>query len=97
MLCLPPVYLGINHIFYSTIVWKLLESVDKRKDQTYFLSTLSQVELCSVCVCVLFVQRVLEKVVFPIGILKKSEVKQIAIDAGFADIAAKKEVYSLAQ
>jgi len=33
-------------------------------------------------------------VVFPIGVLKKTEVKQIAIDAGFADVAAKKEVYS---
>ncbi|XP_065912747.1 tRNA-specific 2-thiouridylase MnmA-like isoform X3 [Dysidea avara] len=62
-------------------VWKLLESVDKHKDQTYFLSTLSQ--------------RVLENVLFPVGNLKKTEVKQIAIDAGFADVAAKKESMGL--
>jgi len=39
-------------------------------------------------------QRALNKVVFPIGNLKKAEVKQLAIDAGFADVAAKKEVYT---
>ena len=30
--------------------------------------------------------------VFPLGHLYKSDVKQIARDAGFADVAAKKEV-----
>lgn len=30
--------------------------------------------------------------VFPVGHLQKTEVKQIARDAGFADVAAKKEV-----
>ncbi|XP_065912746.1 tRNA-specific 2-thiouridylase MnmA-like isoform X2 [Dysidea avara] len=40
-------------------------------------------------------QRVLENVLFPVGNLKKTEVKQIAIDAGFADVAAKKESMGL--
>ena len=40
-------------------------------------------------------QRVLENVLFPVGNLKKTEVRQIAIDTGFADVAAKKEVYNL--
>ena len=37
-------------------------------------------------------QDALKKVVFPVGDLQKAEVKQIARDAGFADVAAKKEV-----
>ena len=31
---------------------------------------------------------------FPVGHLRKAEVKQIAREAGFADVAAKKEVCS---
>lgn len=30
--------------------------------------------------------------IFPVGHLQKTDVKQIARDAGFADVAAKKEV-----
>ena len=32
--------------------------------------------------------------IFPVGHLQKTEVKQIARDAGFGDVAAKKEVNS---
>lgn len=40
----------------------------------------------------MFKQDALKKVIFPVGHLLKTEVKQIARDAGFADVAAKKEV-----
>ncbi|NLB60824.1 MAG: tRNA 2-thiouridine(34) synthase MnmA [Clostridiales bacterium] len=47
---------------------KLLKAKDKSKDQTYFLAGLNQQQL--------------EKAVFPLGDLLKSEVRQIAFDAG---------------
>lgn len=47
---------------------KLLKAKDKSKDQTYFLAGLTQKQL--------------EKAIFPIGDLLKSEVRQIAQEAG---------------
>lgn len=48
----------------------LLRGLDDNKDQTYFLSQLSQDQL--------------QKVLFPLGHLQKSEVRQIAAKAGLA-------------
>lgn len=49
---------------------KLLRGVDDNKDQTYFLSQLSQKQLA--------------KVMFPLGAMKKPEVRKIAEEAGLA-------------
>lgn len=49
---------------------ELLRGVDENKDQTYFLNQLTSKQL--------------EKVLFPLGDLRKSEVRQIAADAGLA-------------
>jgi len=56
---------------------QLLKSLDRTKDQTFFLSQIPQ--------------NALRNTIFPIGELTKTVVKQIAIQAGFANIAAKKE------
>jgi len=56
---------------------KLLRGVDAGKDQSYFL-------------CRLTVEK-LSKIIFPIGNLKKSEVKRLAQKFGFANLEAKKE------
>jgi tRNA-specific 2-thiouridylase len=53
----------------------LLKGVDPGKDQSYFLYTLKK--------------RILEKVLFPIGHLPKSEVRRIALEAGLATAAKK--------
>lgn len=45
-------------------IYKLLKGVDNKKDQSYFLYTLSQEQLC--------------KVIFPIGGMHKSEVRKLA-------------------
>ncbi len=50
----------------SNTIYKLLSGKDSRKDQSYFLCQLSQEQL--------------SKVLFPIGDLKKSEVRKIARD-----------------
>jgi len=55
----------------------LLKSVDRTKDQTFFLSQIPQ--------------EALRKTIFPVGNLWKSEVKDIAREAGFGVIADKKE------
>lgn len=56
---------------------RLLRAKDIWKDQTFFLSQISQ--------------QALRKVLFPLGELKKSEVKQIASEIGLQRIAKKKE------
>eukprot|EP00088_Acartia_fossae_P020950 TRINITY_DN22440_c0_g1_i1.p1 TRINITY_DN22440_c0_g1~~TRINITY_DN22440_c0_g1_i1.p1 ORF type:complete len:420 (-),score=21.37 TRINITY_DN22440_c0_g1_i1:68-1327(-) len=55
----------------------LLKAVDRTKDQTFFLSQISQAAL--------------RNSMFPVGELTKTVVKQIASQAGFPEIAAKKE------
>merc|ERR1711962_12500 len=55
----------------------LLKSIDRTKDQTFFLSQISQ--------------SALSNSIFPVGELTKTVVKQIAEQAGFPEIASKKE------
>tara|TARA_Y100000768_G_scaffold336422_1_gene278081 strand:+ start:281 stop:1468 length:1188 start_codon:yes stop_codon:yes gene_type:complete len=50
-------------------IYKLIEGKDKSKDQSYFLCQLNQVQL--------------SKVLFPIGDLKKTDVRKIAKENGF--------------
>jgi len=50
--------------------YQLLRGADPNKDQTYFLNTLGQYEL--------------SKVMFPIGHLKKEEVRRIALEEGLS-------------
>lgn len=57
---------------------KLLQAVDKKKDQTLFLSQISQDSL--------------RKTLFPIGDLTKDAVRKIAVSAGLEKIAKRKEV-----
>ncbi len=56
---------------------RLLKSADLVKDQTFFLSQVSHAALM--------------RSLFPVGGLVKSQVKKIAREEGFSDIAAKKE------
>ena len=56
---------------------RLLKAVDRTKDQTFFLSQMPQ--------------EALRVTMFPVGELTKPVVKEIARQAGFADIADKKE------
>ena len=62
-------YLATGH-YAQTQNGLLLKSVDSEKDQTYFLYTLKK--------------EILEKVLFPIGHLKKDEVRQIAKEHGLS-------------
>lgn len=57
--------------------WLLLRAVDPEKDQTYFISHLSQEQLA--------------KTVFPLGGMTKRDVKALAREAGFPDLADKPE------
>ncbi|MEI6563737.1 MAG: tRNA 2-thiouridine(34) synthase MnmA [bacterium] len=57
--------------------WQLRRSVDPAKDQTYFLSRLSQAQL--------------SQVLFPLGGMTKPEVKAIAREIGWDDVADKPE------
>lgn len=57
--------------------WELRRSLDPAKDQTYFLSRLSQDQL--------------SQVLFPLGGMTKPEVKAIAREIGWADVADKQE------
>ncbi len=57
--------------------WQLRRSLDEAKDQTYFLSRLSQDQL--------------SQVVFPLGTLTKPEVKALARQIGWTDLAEKQE------
>lgn len=57
--------------------WQLRRATDQAKDQTYFLSHLSQTQL--------------SQVLFPLGGMTKPEVKAIAREIGWADVADKQE------
>jgi len=61
-------------------IYKLISAVDKSKDQSYFLCQLNQDQL--------------SKVIFPIGDLKKNEVRKIAKDIGLVN-AEKKDSQGL--
>jgi len=56
---------------------QLLKSIDRVKDQTFFLSQIPQ--------------NALQRTMFPVGDLTKDVVKKIAAQAGFPQIASKKE------
>ena len=58
-------------------IHRLLRGVDTAKDQSYFLSRLTQEQLRLVC--------------FPLGGMRKPEVVQLAQEAGFSDVAAREE------
>jgi len=62
------------------IIHKLISGVDKSKDQSYFLCQLNQKQL--------------SKILFPIGNLKKTEVRKIANDIGLVN-AEKKDSQGL--
>lgn len=66
-------YLATGHyarVAFRDGEYKMLRGVDENKDQTYFLNQLEQHQL--------------EKVLFPIGELEKSKVREIAIQANLA-------------
>ncbi len=67
-------YVATGH-YAQTQNGLLLKSVDQEKDQTYFLYTLKK--------------EILEKVVFPIGHLKKEEVRALAKKHGLATASKK--------
>ena len=64
----------------KTIIHKLISGVDRSKDQSYFLCQLNQKQL--------------SKILFPIGNLKKTEVRKIANDIGLVN-AEKKDSQGL--
>ena len=55
--------------------YKMLRGVDDNKDQTYFLNQLSQEQL--------------SKTMFPLGELKKPQIREMAKEAGLATAAKK--------
>lgn len=81
---------------------QLLQGVDSSKDQTYFLSHVSQVQYKYLyqlhCVRMvssdngIFLQTALQRTLFPVGHMIKSEVRQVAREAGLSWVADKKEV-----
>jgi tRNA-specific 2-thiouridylase len=54
---------------------RLLRGMDSSKDQSYFLHRLNQAQLC--------------RVLFPVGEMKKSEVRKLALEAGLPNHAKK--------
>lgn len=71
-------YVATGHyarVDYRDGEYKMLRGLDENKDQTYFLNQLSQEQL--------------KKVLFPIGELEKSKVREIAREAGLATAAKK--------
>ncbi|WP_050615871.1 tRNA 2-thiouridine(34) synthase MnmA [Bacillus testis] len=66
-------YLATGHyarVEYRDGEYKMLRGIDDNKDQTYFLNQLTQKQL--------------EKVMFPLGHLPKTKVREIAAEAGLA-------------
>ena len=66
-------YLATGHyarVEFRDGEYKMLRGIDENKDQTYFLNQLSQEQI--------------SKVMFPIGDIKKSKVREIALEAGLA-------------
>lgn len=57
------------------------KGVDETKDQTYVLWGLTQESL--------------RRTIFPLGTYKKPEIRQIALESGFADLAKKSESYDI--
>lgn len=57
--------------------WQLLRGRDESKDQSYFLSRLRQEQL--------------SEVIFPLGALRKEEVRDIACELGWGDLTERKE------
>ena len=73
-------YFATGHycrVKYEDGRYKLLKAADLTKDQSYFLARLKPAQL--------------EGVIFPLGELAKVEVKKLASDLGFKDLAEKKE------
>lgn len=71
-------YLATGHyakVEYRNGEYKMLRGLDENKDQTYFLNQLSQEQL--------------SKVMFPIGNMKKSRVREIAKEANLATATKK--------
>ncbi|AKS39033.1 thiouridylase [Anoxybacillus gonensis] len=71
-------YLATGHyarVAYRDGEYQLLRGLDANKDQTYFLNQLGQAQL--------------SKVLFPIGELQKSQVREIAKEAGLATAGKK--------
>ena len=71
-------YLATGHyarVEFRDGEYKMLRGIDENKDQTYFLNQLSQEQL--------------SKVMFPIGDIEKSKVREIAIEAGLATATKK--------
>lgn len=71
-------YLATGHyarVVYRDGEYQLLRGLDANKDQTYFLNQLGQAQL--------------SKVLFPIGELQKSKVREIAKEAGLATAGKK--------
>ena len=66
------------YIYSGVAGVKLLKSADSVKDQTFFLSQVSQ--------------QALQQTLFPVGDMRKDLVKRIATEAGLESIARKKEV-----
>jgi tRNA-uridine 2-sulfurtransferase len=71
-------YLATGHyarVEFRDGEYKMLRGVDENKDQTYFLNQLNQDQL--------------SKVMFPIGGIEKSKVREIALEAGLATATKK--------
>jgi tRNA-specific 2-thiouridylase len=81
--------LGINFDFFATGHYALIEynneydryllkkAIDMKKDQSYFLYRLNQSQL--------------KRSLFPLGEFKKEQIKELAKEAGYSDIAEKPE------
>jgi tRNA-specific 2-thiouridylase len=76
----PKVTFGVNDVQRSPLEYRLLAGVDKEKDQSYFLWTLSQEQLAHT--------------LFPVGHLQKSEVRALAHKFGLPN-AEKKDSQGL--